>query len=770
MELFALAPIIPGKLTLGAFKIEDVPQTVNVRQPLHQLFVIDKSGSMYGTLSALIEDLKKQCRTLHTGDYVSFAWFSSRGEFGFPIKAFQIIDESSFEKLDRLFDSHKKALNLTCFSEVLTEAEKVIDETSFLGTRFSLTFFSDGHANDRSSREERELSREIMRRLNGKFDFILTVAYSDYADHEFLTEMAQIAGGESVSSSSLADVSKIFSRFLRRAEFSAAKIRVSFGKFKPDFVFALDTSPETGGITLYTPDAETGDLYFAPSQLNKNNFLYFIARDQEVAVIPENSSRVWNLQNLLKSNSPGIENNHLISAAFASAIVLSQNKRRSEAIEVFGYLGDKYFVQKLGTAYTPTERAVAEDEIRSAIFIPSLRWYKGIDFDAVPARDAFCLLDLLQQLGSDESVRFHARHPEFKYRKIGRKTIQREGYPKFIEDADPTSPLSDLVWNENFLNLSIRVKIPGKVELPEFIRVNADGKLSASSEGTQILQRPDGLPEEIKTFQYKTYTLVKDGFLNVEALPVSCSISLAVDLIAKGIFMPLTQSPENTNNADGIIRLDKIPVINQKIAERSPSAAEMAQKVYFGETLKAKLKVFNVLRKELDPKQEKVSKTVWTEQQQKYLFALGFDYQGAYKPPRDEQEATDFYEATKFEFSIVGFSNLPTVSDVRLRLRGNKNLTTAAQPMAEALNEYESATAHFSVEEKIKWLDAKISEMKKLQVKNSTEIQMPKFALVLGHKDFSDITISDQETKFNIAAGDSEVTAKVKISKKEVYF
>jgi len=94
-----------------------------VRQPVHHFFSIDKSGSMHRTLPELIEDLKKQVRLLEKGDAVTFGWFSSKNEFGFPIKCFRIVDEQSFAELDRLFDLHKESLNLTCFSDALREIE-----------------------------------------------------------------------------------------------------------------------------------------------------------------------------------------------------------------------------------------------------------------------------------------------------------------------------------------------------------------------------------------------------------------------------------------------------------------------------------------------------------------------------------------------------------------------------------------------------------------------------------------------------------------------
>lgn len=757
-----------GNLLLAAQPIEKTSPVTAVRQPVHHIFVIDKSGSMYGTLPELIEDLKRQVRQLQKGDAVTFAWFSSRGESGFPIKVFRIVDESSFAELDRLFDQHKRAMNLTCFSGVLGEVEKILDETSFLAARNCLTFFSDGWANDRSVAEEHTRVREIMNRLNGRFDLVLTVAYSDYADRSFLAEMAQAAGGECISSAYLHQFTDALSRFMKRAEITQPRILFSFDKIKTEGVFTLDTDTETGGITVYQPN-EINAVYISPTDKNAQEYLYFLCTDNSEmrAALTSLGGVNLHLQPLLQTVSPELldeEGKALLSGAYATSIVLSQSGRQNEAIEVLGYLGDEWLVEKLGSAFTPTERANAEDVIRKAVLDPSERWRTGQIFNCLPKPDAFCLLDLLETLTRDPEAKFFPRHPEFKYKKIGRGGKMREGFPAFTAYENAASSFSDLVWNSELLNLSVRAKIQGYVELPDTILVDSVGNLSL--DGSTLLQRPASLQKLFPSFQWRNYALVKDGFLNIERLPVSVSHETTHELLAYDLFAPDWSDDEGKR---GVISLSAIPIVNKLIAENSPNALNLAKKAFDDELLSAQLKAFKFLRDELDPKKELVAKTTWTIEEQRFLTALGFSSDGSYNPPVDLEEATDYYEATCFKISVKGFSSLPKVADVRDRLKTSKSLTPSMLPMADALERFNKETNHFSLEEKIRWIDEQVSAIKILQTQIRTEIQKPKFAMVLGHKWFEDVQPGSDVFEIKLAGtGGNDLMAKISIGKKQI--
>lgn len=750
---------------LGLIPLDHRTEIKESRQPLHLILVIDESYSMYYDLPRVIEDCKKQVRRLQPGDALTFGWFSSEGMSGFPIKGSFIANEKTFEIFDRLFDGHKRARAMTCFSESLAGVEKLLVETAFLKMRNCLMFFSDGYANDPGVQSERQLVTEIMEGLNRKVDQVLTISYGDYADKDFLTRMAQIAGGTCIASAYLEECSAALHQFICRSQTSEPKIKVSLEGVPFNFVFAVDNNPETGGVIVYQPD-ENGELLISLSAGIENLYVLSSAGDGFYrSVIGQGSNPKFDLQDDLRKSVRGQLTEKLLEGAYAASVVLSQNGRQDEAIEVLGYLGDKGLVERLGSAYTPTERGNAENEIRHSVFNPPARYRQGIDFGCVPRPDQFCQLDLLKLLAEDPEAKFHPRHPDFKYKKIGRSETVRYGYPDFMPEPGASGPFSDVILNKEFLNLSIRVKIQGSIQLPESVTVDEKGKLSPN--GLTTLKRPETLPEVFKCHQYRMYTLVKDGFPNVTRLPVTCSPETALKLQELGVWVwngqnYLENAPFST------LHLDKLPIINKITADNILTAAALAEKLVRDESLKSTLKVLNHLRNEIDPNREIVKRNDWTINELKFLKALGLTDEGAYTPPTDRDAPTDQYEVTAFKTSIKGFSSLPSVDEVRERMKNGRKLTTAMVPMAKWLETASAAISLIKTEDKLLWLDQEIADVKREQRNLRSEIQKAKFAMVLGHRWFPDVPPTGEALTLQVDSlfnPDEQLTATIQITK-----
>jgi tol-pal system protein YbgF len=69
---------------------------VKVAKGLNHIFIYDRSGSMYGLLDTLISDLKTRLRTVPVGDTVTIGYFSSPGEFRFPLKGLKISGKGDY--------------------------------------------------------------------------------------------------------------------------------------------------------------------------------------------------------------------------------------------------------------------------------------------------------------------------------------------------------------------------------------------------------------------------------------------------------------------------------------------------------------------------------------------------------------------------------------------------------------------------------------------------------------------------------------------------
>lgn len=737
-------------LKLIKFPVQEEIKMMN-NSNIHHLWILDRSGSMYGALPKIIQDLKKQARTLQKGDALSFGYFSSRGQFGFPIKLFRIVDENSFAELDKLFDQHKTTLGLTCFSEILIEAINTIKGAEFLNLKTVSLFFSDGYANDRSREEEYRKVREIMPQLGQLVDMFLSVAHTNYADKDFLSEMAELTGGESVGSDSLESFTRIMDRFLR-----------SSSKLTPRQVVKIDV-PTKDIIAIFS---------YGDDVVNS-----FVPREDGLV---QSNKDVWVLTK--ENNLDGGDEFVPLETQYACALVLSRKGKVDLALDILNQVGDKYLIDKLNNAITPSERGVIEDEIKDVIFNENIRFRDGKVFNYLPDPNAFCVLDLIELLSNDPNARFYPRHPEFKYNSIGRKPIMREGYEKFNAYLDNSCPISSFSWNKEFLNLSILATVKGTVKLNNKVERY---DIEDNGENTvYTFNKPSTLGDIKETYQWKNYTLVKDGFLNIEKLPISASIKTLFELRNNNLIPSQNEKGEYlevSENRVYILDLTKLPIINKAITSQEISAKELLSNVLEENILQAQIKVLNSLRKEIAPDTPKVQNN-WTEKEREFLLVSGFREDGSYSPPYDLEESTDVYDAVSFKVGIKSLSSLPSLNDLRKKMEEIKSADSKLkkQPelnlgmtlMAPTLENYEAQVKSLSVDDQIKWIENELTARKLVLNKIRSSIQRCKFTLLLGKKWFSDLENSEAEQTVNFSTsrinGKSELTGVIQIFRKEV--
>lgn len=755
------------KLT-QTLKLVSFPVQEEVKQAsgnIHHLWILDRSGSMYGVLPKVIEDMKRQVRTLQKGDALTFAYFSSKGQYGFPIKLFRIVDESSYKELDKLFDQHKSTLGMTCFSEVLGETIQTVKDAEFLNLKTSALFFSDGYANSPSQSQEYTKVREIMPKLGQVLDMFLTVAHSNYSDKQFLAEMAELCGGESVGSDSLESFTRIMDKFLRSSSMltprQVVKVDIPSKDIKAIFSFGDDI------VNSFTP-REDG--------------------------LVQSSKNVWTLIN--EDNITGAGEFAPIEAQYASALVLARKGQVDLALEILNSAGDKYLIDKLNNAFTPAERGSVEDDIKEAVFNSDKRYLDGKVHNYLPDPNTFCILDLIELLSNDSQARFYPRHPDFKYNSIGRKPIMKEGYEKFNAYLENSCPISQFNWNKELLNLSILATVKGTVKLKDKVEIYKEVDVSNKKNGEKtqelfgLINKPKTLGDIKESFQWKNYTLIKDGFLNITKLPISASVKTLFKLQNEGLIPSVNDKNEFLEVGEKYVYtldLTSIPIINKSIVSKDVTAKELLNSTLQELSLQAQIKVLNSLRKELAPDAPKVQNN-WTEEEREFLLVSGFRDDGSYSPPSELEESTDVYDAVAFKIGIKGLSSFPSLKDMRERLtaistyatennvKKQPELTFAMSLMVPTLNEFDYITKSLSTKEKVQALDKKLDELKFILNKVRKTIQSTKFNLVLGHKSFTDLETSEAEqivkfTPLPHVVGNmnpKELTGVIKINRKEI--
>lgn len=717
-----------------------------VNDSIHHLWILDRSGSMYGVLPKVIEDLKRQARTLQKGDALTFGYFSSKGQYGFPIKLFRIVDESSYGELDRLFDQHKQTLGLTCFSEILNETIQVIKDASFLSLKTAALFFSDGYANDRSQSEEYKLVREIMPKLGESLDMFLSVAHSDYADKDFLAEMAELSGGESVGSNSLEAFTRLMDKYLRASSKLTPRQVVEIGLPKDDVL----------GIFSYGEDTVNT----------------FSLRDDGSV---QSSKDVWVLtKGELDSQTPE-------DTLYATALVLSRKGNVDLALDILNKLGDKYLIDLLNNAFTPSERGVVEDKIKEAVFNKTYRFLDGKVENYLPDPNAFCVLDLVELLSNDSEARFYPRHPNFRYNAIGRKPITEDGYEKFNAYLENHCPIGSFTWNKEQLNLSMLATVKGTVKLNDEANLYDRKKNESGTsvrELTETISKPKSLGGVFETFQWKNYTLIKDGFKNITRLPISASPETIKKLAEEGLlggnFNYENLKVEDISKTVFTLDLSNIPVVNKAIASRDITAKELLSNVLEETMLQGEIKVLNSLRKEVAPDAPKKDND-WTDEEREFLLASGFREDGSYSPPSTLEDPTDHYDAVVFKVGIKGLSSFPSLKDLVKRMDSvseGKELTLPMTLMAPTLEDYTAQVKALPTDEQVEWIDSRLNAAKLSLAKVRSQIQKPKFALILGKRWFSDLEKSEAEQTVvfptNRIAGKSEMTGVIQIYRKEI--
>lgn len=672
-----------------------VGEPKNVRNPVNNILVIDRSGSMYGTLSGLVEDLKGVVRGLRTGDTVTVGWFSSEGQWDWALKGFRITGDQDYSILEKSLDSMKSTLGTTCFSEIFSDVENVVKDLSVFSDSFSLHLMTDGYPVVSNYQKEIAAIMRAVDSIHGKVGSSLIVGYGYYYNKELLAQVAERAGGSLIHSSDLSTYKGSLSVFLESAS-GRPKRKIDVG------------------------DSADGDLVFWVNGSFVQSSL--IGKDGTALIDPAVSSAY-----VLGKNPIGEDGAVEDSAVYAASLLLSQKAKADLALECLGKVGDKALIDDLFNAFSHEEYARTELRLLSAAIDPADRFKAGKVSKYLPKADAFCLLDLLDLL---DQAHFHPTHPSFQYRRIGQKMDKKNGYPDFKASPDAKVPVSAFTWHESKLNLSLLAKVPGKVEL---LDKEIDGKL--------VSPEDVGISRVYPVSIWRNYTLVKDGNLNVQVLPVSVPESTFQALKDRDLLFGTWEEGKVYE-----LRLDRLPIVNRSIANGRTSAKVLAEKVVEMEKLKASIKALKWLKDQEFPDDKAEAESVGASVRKALLEANGVDpVRDTFSPPSQAVKTDDFYMAKAFDIKVAGLSSLPKLPDVLAKYEGLKK-GTKAPTLSEKLvyagvQSYRSAGLENMPDSVRKeWLNATLAKLNSELRTVRKYVQETKFAVILGKKWFDEFS------------------------------
>ena len=170
----------------------------------HHIIVVDRSGSMYrlmsGLRSIIIDSLKSVGNQPNI--HVSMISYSTEGNVKthFARELLNTVNKVGSKPHREI--KNLSAGGLTCISQALEEAQKLIQP----GEPTAVTLHSDGYANDDSSYSEKIEFEDILPEYAAANVPIHTVAHSAYSDFQTLNKISQATGGRCTFARSTAEV------------------------------------------------------------------------------------------------------------------------------------------------------------------------------------------------------------------------------------------------------------------------------------------------------------------------------------------------------------------------------------------------------------------------------------------------------------------------------------------------------------------------------------------------------------------------------------
>ena len=498
--------------------------------------------------------------------------------------------------------------------------------------------------------------------LPTKFQSVSFIEYGYYADRDLIAKMAEAAGGTHVFADGYIKYETVIAEVVSAVS-RVNNIEVKVNKAAKDCIFIhngqIRTVPVVDGIASVPEDVTRVHSIVPKDVLSKQLSEDHLYLILHYAAKKDNSELVWN---------------------------------------VLQMLGDVALVEKYTNAFTKQELSDFLEQVQAAVLDEGMRFLAGKDLSAVPKKNAPTVIELLETLAGSDSYLVMSS-PDWSYKRIGRASEAQNELPRFVQSPLGNVSMRSLVFSSERPNVSISTTLNGTVELP---------------------QNDFGL-SRVPSFVTRNYTIVKDGILNVEKLPVMFDSADAPKLEK----FSHEVIEETGGKSYWVFNLRKIPVINRSMVEKVSldefATAHSALSVY-----KANLKVLGELIKEDGGSTAKIAGLVEKhgEEAAKWLSSIGVRDYGFSPVGTKSAEATDEYESIEVSTKIKGLSSLPAVKAVREKIEKKKALNVADTLISNALD----AFSKLSKEQ----LEAEKDRLTKLKRGIETAIAKDVYSLVLG--------------------------------------
>lgn len=697
---------------------------------IHHIHVLDRSGSMSGSIDELIDNVQKSFEHIEDDDYLTVIWFSSQNQFRTVIKAAKKTDN-----IKSMLDSLRSVVGATCFSDPMKEVNAIIDELYGLCPNISVTLFTDGQpVVPWSDAEEYKRVLAEAEKMKGKVLAINTVGYGNYYNQDFLKQLSSISQfGIMTHSKKIDEYFDIFEE--NKASVSGmvnqkTEVTAGYGNI-------LYLGPKTCKLEVTS---------LIQRQRSKTKNIYFVFGDLKNGVAINGKA--------IPKVDEASDEATIQDFVYAYAYQLYYTNQRKDALDlIVKVAGDKVLADSMMNAFTFDEVAACTELLKNAVYETSARNAGTCKPNYIPADDAPCVMDLIADLAKEEAKYVPFSKNVESYKRIGRKVEDSFNCFK-MNEGEVLAPLDKLIYSSEKLNVSTAFTVPGVVSL--------------NPKEAKKVKLDEQIPSQI----YNTHTIVKDGNLNIKQMEVDLSRISASHIANKYGSNVVKEIAKDRF----IIDLTKLPIINHSYVNKSKNMDNIYANVLELNKLEAKQKVVKYyIDKVMDEgvsvlKKENAFKD-YTMEQIEVLEKHGLDSKLNYKgvsrvaPKVDE---CDYYEAREIEFVLKGVSSLPKIDDYLKKKAENKITTLSLKLMHEAYTWLESLKIDLT-SAKARTKDQLEKALKEVKTSISTlrnELNALKLAKILTGDWFQDLKTDD---KGNFYYDKGDITMLVKANRSKVY-
>lgn len=718
----------------------------------HHIFVIDCSGSMSGELSTIRKDLFNKISTvLKPNDSTTIIWFSGKNEYGALVEDYTINGPMGLEKLRETINKYLTPQGLTAFKQPIEQVKTTIKNVAKAKPNHlhSMFFLTDGCDNCWPEKEILKAVADLKDVLNAA----TIVEYGWYCNRELMSNMAQTLGGVHTVSKHFQDVEPYILKQFSNENTSKRKYVQLEAEPSQGVVFnAVDKD-----MILYSPNENNEVLLGVEGE---TNIFYFTEKEPTGKLIGDADyvEKAFNSGSFKKEN--------LIEGLYIALFAFSRKSDYNTVSEVLKFLGDVNFIKIKANTFGTQKITELEQKFVDAANDPANRFIKGYDPKAEPAEDAYCVMDLIQDLMSDDENSWYPQHEAFNYKRIGSKAVAKASKTsdedkakleqllkenkladlqeaiddiknnqtpvlKFIyNDELQASPISDLVWNEKRANLSVQVRYEGCVELP-------------ADKAKQY-----GLPEKFPTQIFRNYTIIKDGIIHSYSLPVSLSEKTFNKLQSNDLLKGETYKKGQIY----VLEFSELPVINRKMVN-SLSAKDLFYNEYELIKLQAANYVYTSLKKKLFNNASQDFVELYGEEATNWLATVGLKSYG-FNPPSTVEKQGEEISVNVLEIKIDKLSSSVTKKDYesaekKIASGKESDLTPKESLVAPAIKEFQAFEKTLKGTDAKKltedWLYAKSKTFRAHKSKLMTEISKSKFLTIVGKSWFTEFADRSQK-------------------------